>query len=342
VLLDFSTSLNPLGPPPAVYRALRRQLQGGAALEHYPDPACTVLRERLVALHGVAPNQVVLGNGSSELIQAIPLAFCCRRVAIVEPTYTEYLRASLLARAAVTHWLAEGDDFVPEPFDPEDAQLIWLCNPNNPTGRLWPHGVLPAWMAAHPGTLFVVDESFLPFRPDEAEHSLIPHLSRLPNLVVVRSLTKLYALPGVRLGYAVTSPEYADLLRARLVPWSVNAFAQVAGVAALKDQAYLGLTHAWFRSETQSVMAALQKLTLNLRVVPSEANFVLLRLRSVSSAWLLNKLRAHSIRVRDASNFIGLDEHYVRIGLHDSESNRSLVRQLAECLNPKHGKESSG
>src|SRR5208283_2303132 len=115
------------------------------------------------SFHGVEPEQVVVGNGSNELIYAIARAFQPKRVAIVEPTYTEYLRASLLVGAKVDHWLAEGDRFKLKPFDPEMADVVWLANPNNPTGAMWAGAAyLTRWMQAHPRTLFVVDEAFLP------------------------------------------------------------------------------------------------------------------------------------------------------------------------------------
>src|SRR5262249_47984503 len=137
--LAFSASINPPRPPASVLRALRRELP---AVALYPDPDCTDLTARLAALHGVAAEQVVVGNGANDLIHALPWGARPRRAAVAEPTYTEYLRASLLAGAEVEHWLAEGDAFSLEPFDPERADLVWLCNPNNPTGQLWPRPAL--------------------------------------------------------------------------------------------------------------------------------------------------------------------------------------------------------
>src|SRR5207247_3043651 len=134
--------------------------------------------------------QVVAGNGSNELIHVITQAFRPRHVAIVEPTYTEYLRAALLLGAEIAHYLAEGDDFELQLFDPEAAELVWLCNPNNPTGRLWPRAtVLAEWMRRHPRTQFVVDEAFMPFCADEEAHSLISQVTTLANAVVLRSMT---------------------------------------------------------------------------------------------------------------------------------------------------------
>src|SRR5262249_17476139 len=133
-LIDFSASINPLGPPESVVRTLRNELPH---IAHYPDPDCRKLTERLAALHSVEPSQIVVGNGSNELIYAIARAVGPKRVAIVEPTYTEYLRASLLVGAKVDHWLASGGF---QPFDPGQAKLVWVCHPNNPTGNMWASG----------------------------------------------------------------------------------------------------------------------------------------------------------------------------------------------------------
>jgi threonine-phosphate decarboxylase len=326
-VLDFSASVNPLGPPASVLRALRRAL---AFVCRYPDPGCTELTARLAALHGVAPEQIVVGNGSSELIHVLPRALGARRAAIVEPTYTEYLHASQLAGAEVGHWLPDGEDFTPGPFDPGGADLVWLGNPNNPTGYLWDVARLLGWIRTCPRTVFAVDEAFLPFETREASLSLIPHLHRLPNLVVLRSLTKVYALPGLRLGYAVAHPEIAGRLRRQLVPWSVNVLAQAAGLAALEDDGFLDRTHAWARAERAFLGGRLAGLPY-LRPLASSTIFVLVRLHGGTAARLTAALRERGLLIRDASNFVGLDGRYVRISLRSPEDNRRLVEELAGC-----------
>jgi threonine-phosphate decarboxylase len=340
-IVDFSASINPLGPPPGVQSRLSNLLRGGpealATLAHYPDPSCTTLAGRLAESHGVGPDQVVVGNGSSELIHALPRAFGCRRAAVVEPTFTEYLRASLLAGVDVEHWRSEGEDFQLQPFDPEGADLVWLCNPNNPTGQLWPRGRLEPWLAAHPRTLFVVDESFLPFLPDEAEDSSIPALARLPNLVVIRSLTKVYALPGLRLGYAVAAPERAARLRSHLPPWSVNAFAQAAGEAALQEIVFLSETRAWLSRQRPLFTAWLAGCSRCVQPIPGHANFVLLRLHGATSAGTTQRLLERGIAVRNVANFFGLDGQYLRVAVRLPADNLRLVRELAALF-----KEGSG
>jgi threonine-phosphate decarboxylase len=318
-----------------VLRALR---DGWGAVARYPDPDCRLLTERLAEEHSCDREQVVIGNGANDLIYALTRTVRPRRVAIAEPTYTEYLRAALLAGAEVTHWLAEGPDFDPEPFDLEGADLVWLCNPNNPTGRLWPAAdVLAVWIGAHPRTLFAVDEAFLPLTVEGDRRSLIPQVGRLANLVVLRSLTKLYALPGLRLGYAVAPLEWAERIRAQVEPWSVNALAQIAGLAALADEEYTLRTRTWLASEASTFGARLTAVSDRLRPVRSEAGFVLVELRGRKAAEVVAELARQAIAVRDASNFVGLGPHYLRVAARTSQENARLLEALAEVCRTASG-----
>lgn len=325
-LLDFSASVNPLGPPLSVLRALRRAVPH---VDRYPDPDCSQLVRSLAARYDLALDQVVVGNGSAELISALARAVHPQRTAIVEPTFTEYWRASALSGASVEHWLADGDGFDLAPFDLGGVDLVWLCNPNNPTGRLWPEDNLIPWITAHRQTVFAVDEAFLPFRADEPERSLIPQVrcGALPNLVVLRSFTKLFAMPGIRLGYAVAAPELVDRLRQYLAPWSVNSLAQAAGVAAVEDLEFVARTHVWQFLELDWMSRQLAGIA-GLEMVPSQANFILLRTRYGDAADLIRQLEERDLVVRDAANFVGLNERYLRLALRSRRENALLVREL--------------
>ncbi len=332
-LLDFSASINPLGPPESVLRAIKK---GIADIGRYPDPTCHELTARLAAEHRVDPSQIVVGNGSNELIYAVARALRPKRVAIVEPTYTEYLRASLLAGASVDHWLARSRFC---PFDPGKASLVWVCHPNNPTGNTWASGeILSRWIAQHPQCYFAVDEAFLPPRsgvdvPRWCPRSLLSYADRLPNLVVIRSLTKFFALPGLRLGYTVSDQGLASRIRSELPPWSVNSLAQRAGVAALDDQDYWRRTVHWLQiASPVHVAEQIATVSPKLRPLASRTMFVLVRLREVTSGWLTDHLALRGIRVRDASNFVGLDDRYVRIAIRSISDNARLMRELAAVL----------
>jgi threonine-phosphate decarboxylase len=333
IRLDFSVNVNPLGRGGNLLRLLVLEAVGSEAFCRYPDPDCRALTERLARRHGLPAEHLVVGNGANDLIYAAARALRPGRVAIAEPTYTEYLRASLLAGASTTHWLAEGEEYRLEPFDPDGADLVWLCNPNNPTGGLWPPGSLAPWVEAHPQTVFIVDEAFVPFRDDEADHTLVPACRRLPNLVVLHSMTKVYALAGVRLGYAVAAPALAARLREQIVPWSVNAIAQAAGVTVLdNDSDFLFTTRAWLRHNLGPFTEQLSACSDCLRVVPSQANFVLVRLTGVTAGRLCYRLGQRGIAVRDASNFVGLDDRYVRIALGTPGANARLLQELRQLF----------
>jgi len=329
VRLDFSVTVNPYGPPPSVVKALRAGL---SAVGAYPDPDCTALAEKIAARHKVGRDCVAVGNGSNDLIYAAARALRPRRAGIVEPTYTEYLRASLLAGAEIEHWLPGADDLVPAPFEPGGADVVWVCNPNNPTGRLWPPGVLPGWFAAHPETVFVLDEAFLPLLPDGEDQTLAPTAARAENMIVLRSLTKAYALPGLRLGYAVSNPRLAARLRAQVVPWSVNALAQAAGLAALDDDDFLckSLTKLW--REVEPFRAGLRFCSERLEPLPTRATFFLVRLHGLTSGRLAGRLAGRGIAVRDAANFVGLDARHVRLSVRSRSDNGALLDALQSVL----------
>jgi L-threonine-O-3-phosphate decarboxylase len=333
-LLDFSAGINPLGPPASVVAAVRER---AADIDRYPDPNCRQLIDLIVERHQLDGATILFGNGTNELIHAIARAFPRQRAAVIEPAYTEYLRACRLAHTAVQHWLPDGPDFTPTaPGAPVDADQVWLANPVNPTGRLWPAESRWVWLRSATAVT-VVDEAYLPLRPDGEARSLTYGASWrqrwVAPLLVLRSLTKLYALPGLRLGYVVGPPDALARVREQLPPWSVNTLAQTAGVAALRDDDYLRRTHAWFAAEQPALGQALAEFAA-FDVIPSEANFYLLRLRSPepSSTVLTARLRERGIAIRDASNFVGLNDRYVRVAVRTSADNGRLLDALRSVL----------
>jgi threonine-phosphate decarboxylase len=327
--LDFSININPLGPPDSVRWAILSALP---CVVEYPDAYSQAFRRLLAEAHRIDAAQFAAGNGSNDLIYALARALKPRRAAIVEPTYTEYLRAMQRVETAVDHWIALEPTCDPEPFDPGLADIVWLGHPNNPTGRPWQPRILADWIAAFPRTRFVVDEAFLPFVPEEDKHSLIPWLAQLPNVLVLRSLTKVYSIPGLRLGYMAASTELAERVRSEIVPWSVNTLAQHAGMAALADRQFLADTHAWLATQRAWLSRELASLEAVHSVVPSGANFLLLRLRKPRASWLAERMAWHGIRIRVASNFIGLDDSYLRVAVRTAAENEQLIGRMRDVL----------
>jgi len=314
--VDFSVSVNPLGPPPGLSEFLRARFH---LAYRYPEPDARELAHELAAVHGVPPESVVVGNGASELLMVLVAALAPKTALTVEPTYSDY-RRSLAAHGVVpTHTcIAEMK------FPPSGPDVVFLCNPNNPTGDLIPEEKLPVL----PGeTTLVVDESFMEF-VSEGRYSLAQRASR-GELVVVRSLTKIFAIPGLRLGYVVCGPALAKRVRELKPLWSVNGLASAAGLYGLGRGDYIEETRSFVRTESRRLGEALRVPT-HFHTYWSAANFVLVKLHRGSASEINRFLGERGMLVRDCSNFIGLDSSYIRIGLRSREENDRLLEALRQ------------
>jgi threonine-phosphate decarboxylase len=325
-VLDFSSNVNPYGPSPAVREAL-----AVVPLGRYPDRECLELRAALAESLGASCDRVLPGNGASELIWLACLAFVRPgdRVLVLGPTFCEYARAATLMGARVTTWAArEEQDFVPGSaeiaglLEALRPRLVFLCNPNNPTGAVLPPGGIAAWARRLPQTLFVVDEAYLPFAADL--DSVLASAGE--NVLVFRSMTKDCGLAGLRLGYAVGTAALITQLRQAQPPWSVNALAQAAGVASLRDDAHRRDCLERLARAKQELVAGLTRL--GLAPVPSAAHFFLLRVGD--GAAFRGALLRRGILVRDCASF-GRPA-YVRIAARQPEANERLLTVLQEGI----------
>ena len=334
-VIDFSASTNPLGPAPGVLAAVRNL--DAAAIGRYPNPTARGLCDALARRLGVRADQVIAGNGASELIWLLALAYAWpapERVLIVGPTFGEYERASRLMGAEV-EWLAARteDGFAVEVeaitrrVREGRPRVVWLCNPNNPTGVYLRRANVETVLAAcgEVGTLLVVDEAYLAFveRPDT-----LVDLVETGHLFLLRSMTKDYALAGVRLGYGVGSLEVVAQLRLAQAPWSVSAVAQAAGLAALEDDGFLERSRAEVWAARSVLVDGLQRL--GYCVTPPAANFVLFDVgeRWGTAAQLREALFARGCVVRDCASF-GLPRH-VRVGVRTKRECVRLLEALGE------------
>jgi L-threonine-O-3-phosphate decarboxylase len=327
-VLDFSVNVNPYGPSPWVHDAVAR-----AALDHYPDPEATTLRGALAETLGVRAGQVLVGNGASELIWLTSLAFVRpgERAFVLGPTFSEYARAAALMGAAVTTWQArEEDEFVIRPeevskeLDRLRPRLLFMCNPNNPTGTVLPPHVIGDWATRYPETLLVVDESYQAFAPEL--FSALPTASR--NILVLRSMTKDYALAGLRLGFAVGDERVIGWLARVRPPWSVSGPSQAAGLAALGDRAHLADSLRALAEARTDLLAGLAER--GLCVLPSAVHFFLVRVGD--GAAFRRTLLRRGVLVRDGASF-GLPAH-VRIATRRPEDNARLLTALDERGKP--------
>ena len=342
-LLDASASLVPFAPPPALRLALLRAATG-SALRAYPDRRWRELREVLASLHGLPPACVLPGNGAAELFTwAARDAAATGTSLLPAPGFADYGRALACWGGAWRHWnlpLCWPESF-PQPLPPLPAppegeaepRVLWVTNPHNPTGQLWSRAALESLLGRFP--LVICDEAFLPLVPAGEAQSLIPLLSRYPNLVVVRSLTKLLAVAGLRLGYALGDPERLRRWAGWRDPWPVNGLAlAVAGDLLARPDWYARWTarvQAWTRREGAWLaqrLAASHQLT----PLPSAANFLLVRAERPLSPVAVALERRHGVLVRDCRSFERLGDRWLRLGLQDRRGNRRLLRALSAEL----------
>lgn len=326
-VIDFSVNSNPFGPSPRVRQALR-----AIPPERYPDRHCLALRRALAARHNLAIEHILIGNGAAELIWLVALAWLDpqRSAFIVGPTFGEYARAARLMGAPAHTWTASpARNFDVDLADVEQAlaaqqpAVVFWCNPNNPTGVFVPDAALNALAARHPATLFVVDEAYRRFVAGRPERPL--DMSALPpNLLILRSMTKDYALAGLRLGYAVGRAEVIQALAAAQPPWSVNAAAQAAGLAALDDDAHVTDTLARLAAITPAFQADLRRA--GLRVWPSATHFFLAQVGD--GARFRRALLRAGVQVRDCASF-GLPD-CVRIATRRPEENARLLEAVQQ------------
>lgn len=325
-LLDFSVNLNPLGMPDRVLRAIREHAE---EYDRYPDPHCRALRRALSVRESVPEKWLVFGNGAADLIVRLCMVLKPKRALLPAPTFSEYEKAVRLAGGEVRRFFLRQEAGYQVTADYADAvqpgdSVVFLCNPNNPTGALAEPGTVEALLSAcgQVGAVLVVDECFLPFTDGRSCQS---RLRAYPNLMVLRAFTKLYAMAGLRLGYLMCADEdLAGRIGAWGQSWSVSAPAQVAGLAAVSEEGWPERTHRFLRMERPWMTDALG--ALGFFVYPSHSNFLLFQARP--DLW--DRAMARGVMLRPCSNFPGLDGSYFRIGLKKRVQNEMLLQVLKE------------
>lgn len=290
-------------------------------ITHYPEPTPHTLEARLARHLGLRPEEVVVTNGATEAIYLVAQTFGRAESHIWGPTFAEYTDACLLYRhrASVV--------YTPRPRPPKSG-LLWFCNPNNPTGSLLPQTEVEALVGGHPQTTFVLDASYAAFCP-------LPQLRaargvRFPNLLMLHSLTKAYAIPGLRLGYLTGPAPLLDRIRPQRMPWSVNQLALDAGLYLLDHAAHYTLPLEMLLGERERVARELARLG-DIETWPSHTHVLLCRLPQGRAADLKDYLaRKHGLLIRDASNFSGLDAGCFRLAVQAREENDELLKAIAQ------------
>ncbi|MBB3189789.1 threonine-phosphate decarboxylase CobD [Halomonas cerina] len=332
---DFSANLNPLGPP----TWLTDWLAGaGERLTRYPDPDDDRARRAIADHEGLAPEQVLLTNGGIEAIYLAAALHAGGQALVIEPTFSEYALACRHHGLDVATLALRGEAFALEVEAAERAlarvDVAFLCRPNNPTGTLVARVDIARLLARsrETGTTLVVDEAFVDFT--EGDERLNALLAEAPNLLLLRSLTKWFDVPGLRLGYLLGAPATVRRLAVRQMPWSVNALAQALVAPLLADHDYLARTRAWLATVRPAVPEAAR--SLGFTVPATQANFFLLRGgRNVAEAETLFAFLLHrGLLARHTHGFPGLDGAWLRLALREGHDNARLLEALAEWRRP--------
>ena len=345
-IIDFSVSVNPLGVSKKVKADLRKHLK---YLHNYPDPEAERLQKRLAQYFAIDPETILCGNGSTELLYLIPRVLNPAHVLIPAPTCPEYERACRMrSETRISYFeLKEEDGFhldadrfidaMPEggnselntPNTSSPCAMAFLCNPNNPTGRLLGrHEIVKIGDAARNRRCYlVVDEAFIDFCPDG---SVIKDAAGNPFLIVLRSMSHFYSLAGLRIGYGIFPQHLVRRLRAHREPWTVvNSLAQRAALTALKDKGYRKETMVLMAEEKRFIEKHCRKL--GIEFIPSAANYYLLKMRNAGE--IARTLKKRGILVRDCTDVKGLGNPYLGIAVKSHRENAVLMRELAGILN---------
>ena len=329
--LDFSANVSPLGLPAGVAAAITNALP---TADRYPDPLCRELRAALAGAEGVPADWILCGNGAADLIFRLALAVRPRRALLPAPTFAEYEAALQTVGCAVQRvFLREENEFaVTEEFidavTPE-TDIVFLCQPNNPTGQVTPPALVERLVrrCAECGAVLAVDECFLDFLPDRDAWTAKQLLRDAPQLIILKAFTKLYAMAGVRLGYALCGDAaLLEKMRGAGQPWAVSSLAQAAGLAALQETAYAGAVRALIAEQRPRMAAGLR--ALGLRVMDGQANYLLFR----ATPDFGEKLRRRGAVVRSCANYPGLDAAWYRTAVRTAEENTRLLQIMGEIL----------
>ena len=347
-ILDYSSNINPYGLPENLKKEIFEKL---FVLERYPDPDYIELREKIAEKNNLNIENIIVGNGATEIIFLFMKILSPKKVLIVSPTFGEYeraIKASTLANDSLEinyFELKETENFVLNVKNLEtelenNYDLLILCNPNNPTGQFLKLKKLEEILkiCEQKNTKLFVDEAFVEFVEDWENESIINSKENKENLFVIRAFTKFFAIPGLRLGYGICFNK--NLLKKMLEkkePWSVNNIADLAGQTVLDDENYIQKTKEWIKDQKKYMYENLNKIE-GLRVYKTEVNFILLKIednlleKGLDVKNLRKKMLEKGILIRDASNFIYLDKHYFRLAIKDKLNNEKVIESLSSIL----------
>jgi L-threonine-O-3-phosphate decarboxylase len=332
-ILDFSASINPLGVPTSAINAIQSHL---TEMRHYPDPEYTQLRQALGDFHQLSPAWILAGNGVAELLTWVgrDLSQFASTV-LFTPAFTDYDRALKTFDCRIEKYplLTTNQSLNFNACSPDIAHAktkgILINNPHNPTGYLFTRSSLLPYLEQF--AMVVIDEAFMDFLTPDQQQSLIDLVPEHPNLVILRSLTKFYSLPGLRLGYAIAHPERLQRWQAWRDPWCVNSLAVAAGIAVLKDHEFQQKTWAWLERSKPQLFAGLSAIN-GLNPLPNAANYLLVETERAGSTLQRELLQREQILIRDCVSFPELGDRYFRVAVRLESENQRLITALSRLF----------
>jgi threonine-phosphate decarboxylase len=327
-IIDFSSNISPIGIPPSVKKTLKKNIDN---IKNYPDFSSSTVISSLKKYTQLEKSNILVGNGAIEIIYNFCFAFLSKKtkVLIPVPTFQEYETAAKLNNCKISYFktmnLSENLDLFISQIP--KSGCVFICNPNNPTGKLLPKNQLLQIIkkAKKLSTLVFVDECFIEMVP-ESNESIISYVKKYENLFVLRSLTKSFALPGIRIGYAAASKQIIEILEKIKIPWSVNSLAQDAANTALKNKSHLIKSNLMIKKELNYLTNKINRLD-GFHCDDSSTNFILIKIKKDSTK-LQKKLLEQKFLIRDCKNFRGLNNHYIRIAVKSHKDNLKLVKAL--------------
>lgn len=330
-IIDFSANINPFGLSDVVKEAIPSMFD---KVLNYPDPNYMDLKEAISAFENISEDQIILGNGAIECIFLLAEHLKAKQLVIPVPTFVEYERAfskyqTEICYYKMTDMILDIDHLIESFSDEVDAVII--CNPNNPTGSLVKRTALEKLLnyAKEHQIYLIMDEAFIDFTDDEDNNTMKTYLKSYSNLIILKSLTKFFAIPGLRLGYLMTShKELIDSINNSRMPWSINSIASQVGELVLKDDSYIEKTKDWIIKERQWFYSSLLSIE-GIYPYASQGNYIFFK----SDEYELDKkLAEYSIMIRNCNNYEGLSVGYFRVAIKDRNSNLKLISCIKEIL----------
>ena len=336
-ILDYSSNINPLGVPESLKKAVSENF---SVLTRYPDINYTELRESIGKYNNVNSENIIAGNGATEVLFLYIKALKPKKVLIAAPTFAEYERAVKNAECEIDFFeLKEEDNFIlnKDKFiqKAKNYNLAVICNPNNPTGKFISKEIIFEINEnlKKSGTKLFIDECFIEFISGWKEKTSA--LFKSENIFILRALTKFFALPGLRLGYGICfDKKIIEKINEIREPWSVNGFADLAGKVILNDIEYIKNTEKWILEERKYFTDSLKEIEENkkIKIYETETNFILIKLLEMTSEEFKSRMEEKNILVRNASNFKFLDNSFIRFAIKDREKNKKVIEAVREVL----------